>query len=195
MRSPLFAAALALPLAACISFSPKPPPTLMTLSNANPVSAGPAVTAGEGTSITIATPTAPPELGGVRVPVKAGPNAVAYLKDAQWGDLPTRLFRNLLAETIAAKTGRVTLDPRQYLLAPGARLSGRLVDFGLDAPSGQVVATFDAMLVRKEGAPLESRRFQARAPAARQDAAGVAAALSQASNQIAGEVAAWVGAG
>ncbi|WP_253201340.1 ABC-type transport auxiliary lipoprotein family protein [Sphingomonas quercus] len=195
MRSPLLAAALALPLAACISFGAKPPPTLMTLSNASPLAPGQSVTAREGTSITIYVPSAPPELGGLRVPVKAGPNAVAYLKDAQWGDAPTRLFRNLLAETITAKTGRVALDPRQYVLAPGARLSGRLVDFGMDAGTGQVTATYDAMLVRKEGATLESRRFQAKAQAATQDAPGVAAALSQASNQIAAEVADWVGAG
>jgi cholesterol transport system auxiliary component len=194
LRIPMLAALGAATLSACVSFGAKPPPTLMTLHTAAPLAPGAGITARPGASITVAVPAVPPELGGLRVPVRAGPNAIAYLRNAQWGDAPARLFRNLLAETIAARTGRVTLEPRQYLLAPGAQLTGRLVDFGLDATTGQAVATFDAMLVRQAQGALESRRFQAKAPAAAQNAAGIAAALSQASNQIASEVADWVGA-
>lgn len=191
MRIALLAAAL--PLAGCISFGAKPPPTLMTLSTDAAIAPGQATVARENTSVTVYVPGAPPELGGLRVPVKAGANAVAYLKDAQWADAPPRLFRSLLAETITARTGRVTLDPRQYTLAPGMRLAGRLTDFGLDAAQNRVVATYDASLVRRDGQPLEIRRFQATAPLAAQDANTVAAALSQASNRIAGEVADWIG--
>lgn len=194
-RNALIAALSSLPLAACISFGAEPPPSLMTLSTAQPIGAGQAMTAREGTSVTVYAPSAPPELGGLRVPVKAGANAVAYLKDAQWADAPQRLFRTLLAETITARTGRVTLDPRQYVLAPGMRLAGRLSEFGLDAAASRVVATYDASLVRREGQPLETRRFTAAVPVATQDASAIAAGLSQASNQIAGEVADWVGTG
>ncbi len=190
---PIVTALLALPLAACISFGAKPPPTLMTLASASPLPAGRTLVAREGSSVTVDFPSAPPELGGLRVPVKTGANGVAYLAGAQWADAPTRLFRTLLADTITARTGRVALDPRQYALAPGMRLGGRLRDFGLDAGTSQVVATFDAALIRKDGGALETRRFQATAPVAAQDATTVAAALSQASNQIAGEVADWVG--
>ena len=193
MRNALTALLLAAPLAGCISLGEDPPKSLMTLSTAQPIGAGQAMTAAEGSSVTVYIPSAPPELGGLRVPVKAGANAVAYLKDAQWADAPNRLFRALLAETITARTGRVTLDPRQYVLAPGLRLSGRLTDFGLDAAGGRVVATYDATLVRRDGQPLETRRFTAAVPVAVQDSTGVAAGLSQAANQIAGEVADWIG--
>lgn len=188
-------AALTLPLAGCISFGAKPPSTLMTLQPATALPAGPAMIAREGTSVTVYVPTTPPELGGLRVPVRAGPTAIAYLQNAQWADVPARLFRNLLAETITGKTGRVALDPRQYVLAPGQRLAGRLTDFGLDAAAGQAVATFDATLIRKDGGLLETRRFQARLPVATQDGPGVATALSRASNRIADEVADWIGPG
>lgn len=195
MRSFLLAAPLAaLALAGCISLSPKPPATLMMLTTAQPVAPGSTVTAKEGMSVTLYVPASPPELGGLRMPVKTQANAVAYLKDALWADAPARLFRTVLAETITSRTGRVTLDPRQYALAPGARLSGRLSEFGLDAGTNQVVATYDAALVRKEGAPLESRRFQAKVPVASQQPASVAAGLSTAANRIAGEVADWIGA-
>lgn len=186
-------ALMVLPLAGCISLGTKPPATLMTLAPAATQPAGQAMIAREGTSVVVYVPGAPPELGGIRVPVKAGANAIAYLKDAQWADVPARLFRNLLAETITARTGRVTLDPRQYTLAPGLRLSGRLTDFGLDATSGQVTATYDATLIRKDGGALETRRFQSSMPVAAQDSASVAAALSQASNTIAAQVADWIG--
>ena len=106
MRNALIALALSLPLAGCISFGDKPPPTLMTLSTAQPIGAGQAMTAREGTSVTVYVPTAPPELGGLRLPVKTGANGVAYLKDAQWADVPSRLFRTLLAETIRAAVAR-----------------------------------------------------------------------------------------
>lgn len=182
-----------LPLAGCISLGEKPPPSLMTLEPATPVAAGPALVSREGTSVTVYVPQAPPELGGMRVPVRAAPGQVSYLKDARWADSPARLFRDVVAETIRARTGRVALDPRQYVLSPGYRLSGVLTDFGLDATSGQVVATYDASLIRKDGGPLESRRFQAKLPATSQDSAGVQAALSQAANRIAAEVADWIG--
>ena len=191
----LIVALAALPLAGCISLGAKPPATLMTLAPAATQPAGPATIAQAGTSVTVYVPSAPPELGGLRVPVKAGANAVAYLKDAQWADAPARLFRNLLAETITARTGRVTLYPRQYTLAPGLRLSGRLSDFGLDATGGRVVATYDAQLIRKDGGALETRRFRSEVPVAAQDSATVAAALSEASNAIAAQVADWIGRG
>ena len=81
----------------------------------------------------------------------------------------------------------------QFTFDPGQRLSGTLQRFGFDAPSGEVVAIYDAALARPGGG-VTTRRFEARV-AASPDAAGVAPALNQAANQIAAEVATWIGSG
>ena len=171
----------------------KAPDTLMTL---NPAQMRPAATtrnAAEGEAITVVVPTVPRELQSLRVPVHETELGVSYLKNAQWVEMPANLFGRLLTETIGATTGRVVLDPKQFSFDPGQRLTGTLQRFGLDAQRMEVVAVFDAVLAKKGGG-IASRRFEARVPAGAGDAAAVAPALNQAGNQIAAEVAAWIGA-
>ena len=189
---PLAAALAMLPLAACLSFGAKPPATLMTLSAESTVSAGPAVAATPAGSIAVLIPSVPQALATVRVPVQTGPTAIAYLKDAQWVDTPNKLFRTVLAETIEARTGKQVPDARNFALAPEVRLSGRLVNFGLDAAKGEAVATFDATLAREGSDQTQNRRFEARVATGSEKAPAVAAALNSAANQVAAEVADWV---
>lgn len=183
--------ALALPLAACISFGAKPPSSLMTLTAATPLAVGPARAIDPLRAVQVGVPTVPQALVGVRVPVQSSSTAISYVKDAQWAESPNRLFRNLMAEVIAARTGRPVLDPRQFGIAPGVRLGGGLKAFGLDATTGMAVVTFDATLARGERA-VEARRFEARVPATI-DPVGAASGLNQAANQVAVEVADWIG--
>ena len=75
---------------------------------------------------------------------------------------------------------------------PGIRFTGQLQSFGVEADAMEVVATYDAALARGEGR-VETRRFEARVPIAAVDVASVAPALNQAANQIAADVAAWIG--
>lgn len=189
---PMLVAAALLPLAACVSFGEKPPATLMTLTATTALPAGPARAARDGDAVAVLPPTVPQALNVLRVPVQTGPTSIAYLKDAQWVEAPNRLFRNLLAETIAAKTGRPVLDLREIALTPGIRLTGRLQQFGLDATSRQVVVVYDASLAR--GDDLQTRRFEARVAVSAEDATTVATALNRAANQVAGDVAEWIGA-
>jgi cholesterol transport system auxiliary component len=185
---PLSAALL---LGGCFSFGAKPPPTLMTLDPAQSRPAGATRTAAEGETITVVTPTVPRELATVRVPVHENELAIAYVKNAQWVEQPANLFGRLVAETIAA-SGRVVLDPRQFTLDPGTRLTGQLQRFGVDATSSEAVAVYDAALARRGGGVV-TRRFEARVPVAAVDVVNVRPALNQAANQIATEVAAWIG--
>jgi cholesterol transport system auxiliary component len=191
-RSALVLAA-SLPLAACLSFGAKPPPTLMSLTADTPMAVGTTHSVRPTEAVSVLVPSVPQSLATTRVPVQDGPTAIAYLKNAQWVDVPNKLFRNLLAETIAAKTGRVVADSRNFSIAPDTRLNGSLLNFGLDAPSRNVVVTYDAALVRSEAGPIETRRFEARIPVSAENAPAVAAALNRAANQVAEEVAAWVG--
>jgi cholesterol transport system auxiliary component len=149
-------------------------------------------TAPAGEAITVVVPTAPAELNTPRVPVRTGATQVAYVQDAQWVEVPTILFARLVSETIAAKTGRVVLDPKQFTFDPGQRLTGNLQTFGLDADRMEAVLVYDAAVSRGKDS-VETRRFEARVPVAALDAASAPAALNQAANQVAAEIAAWVG--
>ena len=167
------------------------PPTLLTLTpEAQPIGEFTrAAAAGE--AVTINVPTIPKELQAVRVPVQVTPSDIAYVQDLQWVDTPNRVFRDLLAETVQRTTGRVVLHPGQTALDPGLIVSGALQRFGYEASSGLVIVRFDASLATAGGTRVETRRFEATAPADG-TAATVGPALNRAANQVALEFARWV---
>jgi cholesterol transport system auxiliary component len=131
------------------------------------------------------------ELDQVRVPALEGPGQVTYVRDLQWVDRPNRMFQQLLTETVKRTTGRVVLDPKQAGFDPGVRVTGRLDRFGYDAQLGQVVVIYDAALSTSGGSRVQTRRFQASAPADG-TAATVGPALNQAANAVALQAAQWI---
>ncbi len=170
----------------------KPPATLQTLT---PEAADPgpiARTVNAGQAVTIGTPAISKELRTVRVPVQLNATDIQYVANLQWVDTPDRLFQDLIAETVRRTTNRVVLDSRQTALDPGLVVSGALQRFGYDAASGQVVVVYDASLSTEGGTHVEARRFTANA-AADGTAASVGPALNHAANQVALEVAKWIG--
>ncbi|HYJ29320.1 MAG TPA: ABC-type transport auxiliary lipoprotein family protein [Allosphingosinicella sp.] len=186
----IIAAAAALALSAC--FGGGAPSELLTLRAEQTRAVGDARAAGPGEALTVAEPTVPVALQTTRVPVYVAPQTIQYLKNAFWSDDPSELFRAVVSETISARTGRVVLDPGQFTHEPGTRLTGQLLMFGLDSDRMEAVALYDAVLERGR-ASVATQRFEARVPVAAAQPALVAPALNQAANQIAGQVAAWVG--
>lgn len=191
MKQP-FAVLLILPLAGCISFGAKPPPSLLTLSPATPVAVGTAQSSAAARAILVAVPTTPAALATQRVPVMATPTSIAYLTNAAWSEPPSRLFARLLADTMTARAGMVVLSGVQSLSDPSATLGGELRMFGIDAAAGQAVVTYDAALVRAGQTTVEKRRFEARAPVPVIDGPSAGLALNDAANQVAAQVADWV---
>lgn len=177
-------------LAGCVSFGSAPPPFLMTLSSDQQVEGGSSRTAAIGQAITIQRPEVPQKLITNRLPVQTGPTTIAYLADALWVDTPNELFRSLLSETLAARTGRVVLDPATYAEDPGTVVRGQLHEFGLDARSGETVIVYDATITDENG--VRTRRFEQREPAFAQDAQTVAQALNRATNRMAVDFSDWV---
>ena len=169
----------------------KPPPVLFTLSSDAPPAAA-ARTAAVGQTVTIATPVIPKQLRTVRVPVEIGLTQVQYVANLQWVDTPDRLFQALLEETVRRTTNRVVLDPSQTTLDPGLVVSGQLNRFGYDTQQGVVVVQYDGSLATQGGTHVESRRFEATVPADG-TAATVSLALNEAANQVAKQVAQWIG--
>lgn len=185
--------AAALALGGCLNLGgPPPPDRLMRLLPESPLPSETSRTASATQAVTVVVPTVPQELATVRVPVIQGGVSVAYLKDAQWIEPPNALFARLLSETIAATTGRVVLDPRQFAFDPGTRLTGQITAFGLDADAMEVVVRYDAALATGADS-VQTRRFEARIPVAEANVTLVSPALNQAANRVAAEVARWIG--
>jgi cholesterol transport system auxiliary component len=188
----MLAALLALP--ACVNIGGgKAPPQLLSISPATGVGADTQRSATAGEAITISTPTVPQAIAVTRVAVSDGPVTIAYVKDAVWVEAPARLFQRLLSETVAAKTGKVVVDPRQFAMSPGTQLSGALLNFGIDAQRQEAVVTYDASISRDRGKRVETRRFESRVGVGVIDAVNAGAAINKAANKVAADVAAWVG--
>jgi len=170
----------------------KPPANLVSLTPEAPAPAQMARSVAAGQAVTIDTPLAGKELTAVRVPVQVTPTDVQYVANLTLVDVPARLFQGLLAETIRRTTNRVVLDPAQASLDPGLTVSGELQRFGYDASTGQVIVSYDAAMSTAGGTRLETRRFTASAPADG-TAASVGPALNRAANQVAMDVAKWIG--
>ena len=170
----------------------KAPPYMLTLTPEAP-DPGPIVrTANAGEAVTISVPHVAKEIHSVRIPVQVTPTAVQYVPKLQYIDTPDRLFAALVAETVRRTTNRVVLDPAQAALDPGLIVTGELQRFGYDAASGQVVVTYDASLSTQGGKHVESRRFTASA-SADGSAETVGPAINRAANQVALDVAKWIG--
>ncbi|SEM96774.1 cholesterol transport system auxiliary component [Sphingomonas gellani] len=193
MKTPLAIVLGALPLAACISFGAKPPPSLLTLSSSSPVPVGQVQSAANAPGLLIEVPAVPASLATARVPVQASATSLAYVKDAQWAEPPARLFARLMADMVTARTGRVVLSTAQAIGTPAGQLTGELRTFGIDATTREAVVTFDGSLLRRSDAAIEKRRFEARVPVGEIDAPSVGPALNTAANQVAVEVADWIG--
>ena len=184
-------ALLAFLVTACLG-GPDIPDQLLTLSAEQPRPAAAPRSAAEGAAITVVEPTVPQALRTNRVPVYVTDTTIQYLEDAYWVENPGPLFGRLVGEVVAARTGRVVLDPRQYTHDPGTRLTGELLRFGLDPARMEAVAVYDAAIARGE-AGIATNRFESRVPVADASPAAVAPALNRAANQVAEQVAAWVG--
>ena len=190
-RPALMALAL-VALAGCVSFGGKAPDSLLTLTSDVMAPAGSGASGNAKTAIALSEFDAPQKLDVTRVPVQVTDSEIAYVKDAVWNDKPARLLRHLIAETIRAKSDRLVIDGDD----PGAhaelRISGTLREFGYDARTGEIVLILDAAKAGA-GSSVTTKRFEARVPGVAAEAGPVGAALNQAANTVAGEVATWVG--
>ena len=179
-------------LAGCVSFGAKAPPALLVLTAANGVQGGAARSGATSDALIVLIPEVPRKIDTTRVPVQIDDSSIAYLKDAVWADKPARLMQLLLMETLSAKTGRLVLNEVDAGGKAQQFLTGSLIEFGIDASSMEAVIVYDAVkLVR--GQAVDKRRFEARERVAEVTPALAGAALNKAANDVAVQIAAWVG--
>ena len=183
---------LALSLGACVSFGAKAPPSMLVLTSTSSVTSGTIRSAAANEALVVLMPQTPRKLDTNRLPVQIDDSSIAYLKDAVWADKPARLMQLLLMETIASKSGRLVLNEVDTGGKGQQFLSGSLLEFGVDAASTEAVVVYDAVkLVR--GQVVETRRFEAKKSVTAMEAATVGAALNDAANDVAGQIADWIG--
>jgi cholesterol transport system auxiliary component len=187
-------AVLAAPLllAGCISLGGKTPKQLIRLTPEATAPAGDIGSANLRDALVVLDPEAGRRLDVERVPVQIDDATIAYLKDATWVERPARQFRRLLAETIRAKGKRIVVEAGDAAEGGKAILAGRLLDMGYDARSRSVVVRYDA-LREDAGGQAVSRRFEATVPGVAPKVESVAPALNKAANEVARQVADWVG--
>ena len=191
MRNFAALAALAL-LGGCISLGGKAPKLLIGLTSDKAPVAGALAGGKIGDALVVLDPQADRRLDVLRIAVQVDASQIAYLKDASWVERPARLMRHLLAETIRAKGLHLVLEASDDVTGSKQTLAGRLIDMGYDARSQSVVVRYDAMRSNSQGL-IEARRFEAVVPGVSATSEAVAPALNRAANDVAGQVADWVG--
>lgn len=197
MIRPIAVLATTVALAGCISFGATPPDRLLSLVPQAAITAGRTTVADAQAAIIIGVPQVPQSISTPRVPVTDVDGNIAYVPEAQWVEAPNRLFRDLLSETVEARAGRAVISARMLDVDAGLRLNGELRRFGIDAATNEAVVTYDAVLTRSGDAAagnIRSHRFEARVPVTAIEAQPAGAALNQAANRVAIEVADWIGA-
>lgn len=192
IAAPVLALGLALALGGCLSLGSEPPATLFNLTPARVATPGTGASGTAAQAISVLDLDAPARLDVLRVPVQVDDASVAYLKDAQWVEKPARLFGRLLEESIRAKGDRLIVDGSDAQYSAQTKLTGQLLDMGYDARTGSVVVRYNAVLQTSDG-QIRTRLFESTVSGISATAGAVRPALNQAANDVAGQVADWVG--
>ena len=184
--------ALAMPGCVSLGGGGDPPDQLLTLSASAMAPAGAGQQGTMANALAVAEPSVPQHLANTRVPVRVNGTSLAYLKDAIWVERPSRLFQQVVAETIRAGGTRLVVSGGDLDYAAETQLTGELAAMDYDASARSVVVRYDAVL-RLPGGEVRTRRFEARVSGVAPEALSVAPALNRAANEVAAQVADWVG--
>lgn len=197
IRPTTFSARAAVALAAGLALSGclgggKVPAQLLNLTPASAPAAGSVASGNTESALAVIDIDAPRKLDVLRLPVVSGGASLAYLKDAQWVDKPARLFERLLSDTIRAKGKRLVVSNTDLEDTAATRLSGTLLAMDYDAASGGVVVRYDAVLTTPDRKIL-TKRFESTVAGVAAKPVPVAEAMNRAANDVAAQVAEWVG--
>ncbi len=179
-------------LGGCISFGGKAPELLVALTPEKSAPAGAMAGGRMADALVVLDPEVERKLDVLRIPVQVDDTKIAYLKDVAWVERPARQFRHLLAETIRARGQRLVIEAGDLAIGGRTMLSGRLIDLGYDARTQSVVVRYDAMR-DNGGGTIDARRFEVIVPGIGPGAEVISPALNRAANQVAAQVADWVG--
>lgn len=193
LLSRLLTVTVALTLSACVNLGTKAPPTLLVLTPAQTVAGGTIQHGAAKDALVILIPEVPRKLETNRVPVQIDGSNIAYLQDAVWADKPSRLMQMLLMEVVAAKNGRMVLNAADAGGKAEQYLAGSLLEFGIDATRNEAVVIYDAVRLQN-GREIEKKRFESHSTILEIKPGAAGAALNDAANAVASDIAAWLAA-
>lgn len=181
-------------LSGCVSLGGggKAPPTLLRLSATQSVPAGTALSGKVSDAIVVLDPETDRSLAVTRVAVQVDDSNVAYLPEALWVERPSHMFAALVAETVRAGGKHLVFTADEAVTSSGTRLGGRLITFGYDAREQAAVVRYDAVWTAPGGS-VSTKRFEAKVPGVAAKPELVGPALNRAANQVAAQVAEWLG--
>jgi cholesterol transport system auxiliary component len=180
--SAAFAAALA--VSACAA----PPRATFDLATGAPKPLHAAQLRSEPATIVVETPKASELVDSDRIVIRDEGGDLAYLADAQWGDLAPRLVQGRLVAALE-KNG---VDAAYPGASAALRLQTELVRFEIDTARRAAVVVIAARLAsERTGAGLSAARFVGEAPAPHTYAPEAANALDAALERAASRLALW----
>ncbi len=195
LRSLCVALGALVSLSGCVSIGrggDEPADQLFTLTATTMAPAGAEAQGNPASALAVTEPGVPQYLDELRVPVQINANAIAYLQDAFWIEKPARLFQRMLTETIRAASTRLVVSGGDLEYAAQTQLGGELLAMDYDATRGAVIVRYDAVLRLPDGT-LRTHRFESEITGVAPDALSVGPALNRAANDVAAQVAAWIG--
>jgi cholesterol transport system auxiliary component len=181
-------------LSGCVSIGGggEAPEQLFTLTPSASVAAGATAEGNLAGALAVTEPAVPQHLDVTRVPVQVSATSLAYLQDAFWVEKPARLFQRVLAETIRARGDRLVVSSGELEYGAQTQLDGELLAMDYDAQRSRVIVRYDAVLRLPDGS-IRTRRFESEVTGIAPEATAVGPALNRAANEVAAQVAQWVG--
>ena len=127
-----------------------------------------------------------------RIVVRTGPEAVAYLKGAQWVDRLPRLVQTMMIQSFEnARLLRSVGRPGERFVADTS-LTSEIRRFEIDVTTNEAVVELSARVVAEgSGRIVAARIFTAREPGSAADGKAASAALDQAFDRVLREMVAW----
>ncbi len=142
----------------------------------------------------ITEPVAGAPYDGERIVVRTGPEAVAYLKGAQWVERLPRHLQTMMVQAFEnARLLRSVGRPGDRFTAD-ASLNSEIRRFEIDVTTNEAVVEISAKIVAEgSGRIVGARIFSARVPGSAGDGKVASAALDQALDRVLREMVAWGG--
>jgi cholesterol transport system auxiliary component len=141
-------------------------------------------------SLAVLEPSASMPFASERIVMRTAPEAVAYLKGAQWADELPRLIQARLIDSFEnAHALRAVGRPG---LVANWSLQTEVRRFEADVTNGQARIEISANLLTANGHIVTSKVFSAQVPAPKDDATTVTAALDQALTSVLHQIVLWV---
>ncbi len=127
-----------------------------------------------------------------RIVVRTGPEAVAYLKGAQWVERLPRLLQTTMIQSFEnARLLRSVGRPGERFVAD-VSLTSEIRRFEIDVTTNEAVVEISARVVAEgSGRIIAARIFSARVPGSAADGKAASAALDAAADRVLREIVAW----